>query len=131
LEIENVSPLGNFLRDVMKENMTKFRLFGPDETTSNKLQAVYQVAKKFWIAEYFPEDKDGTEIAPDGRVIEMLSEHTMEGMLEGYLLTDDTALLAPMKLSSTSSTPCSTNTPSGWRSAITWIGVNPSLRSTS
>jgi xylulose-5-phosphate/fructose-6-phosphate phosphoketolase len=87
LEIENVPPLGNFLRDVMKENMTKFRLFGPDETTSNKLQAVYQVAKKFWIAEYFPEDKDGTEIAPDGRVIEMLSEHTMEGMLEGYLLT--------------------------------------------
>ena len=62
-------------------------LFGPDETTSNKLQAVYQAAKKFWIAEYFPEDKDGTEIDPDGRVIEMLSEHTVEGMLEGYLLT--------------------------------------------
>jgi len=87
LEVENVPPLGNFLRDVMKANMNNFRVFGPDETTSNKLQAVYQVAKKFWIAEYFPEDKDGTELAPDGRVIEMLSEHTMEGMLEGYLLT--------------------------------------------
>jgi xylulose-5-phosphate/fructose-6-phosphate phosphoketolase len=87
LEIENVPPLGNFLRDVMKENITKFRVFGPDETTSNKLQAVYQAAKKFWIADYFPEDKDGTEIATDGRVIEMLSEHTVEGMLEGYLLT--------------------------------------------
>ena len=87
LEVENVPPLGAFLRDVMKQNMTKFRVFGPDETTSNKLQAVYQAAKKFWIAEYFPEDKDGTEIATDGRVIEMLSEHTMEGMLEGYLLT--------------------------------------------
>ena len=80
-------PLGNFLRDVMKLNMNNFRVFGPDETTSNKLQAIYEVAKKFWIAEYFPEDKDGGELATDGRVIEMLSEHTMEGMLEGYLLT--------------------------------------------
>ena len=87
IEAENVAPLGTFLRDVMKLNMTNFRVFGPDETTSNKLQAVYQAAKKFWIAEYFPEDQDGGELAPDGRVIEMLSEHTMEGMLEGYLLT--------------------------------------------
>jgi xylulose-5-phosphate/fructose-6-phosphate phosphoketolase len=87
LETENVPPLGNFLRDVMKENMTNFRVFGPDETTSNKLQAVYQASKKFWIEDYFPEDKDGGELATDGRVIEMLSEHTMEGMLEGYLLT--------------------------------------------
>ena len=86
-ETENVPPLGNFLRDVMKLNMTNFRVFGPDETTSNKLQAIYEVTKKFWIEEYFPEDKDGGELAPDGRVIEMLSEHTMEGMLEGYLLT--------------------------------------------
>jgi len=87
IEVENVAPLGTFLRDVMKLNMTNFRVFGPDETTSNKLQAIYQAAKKFWIADYFPEDQDGTELAPDGRVIEMLSEHTMEGMLEGYLLT--------------------------------------------
>jgi xylulose-5-phosphate/fructose-6-phosphate phosphoketolase len=86
-ETENVPPLGNFLRDVMKENMTNFRVFGPDETTSNKLQAVYQASKKFWIEDYFPEDKDAGELATDGRVIEMLSEHTMEGMLEGYLLT--------------------------------------------
>ncbi len=47
----------------------------------------YEAAKKFWIEEYFPEDADGGELATDGRVIEMLSEHTMEGMLEGYLLT--------------------------------------------
>ncbi len=87
IEVENVPPLGIFLRDVMKLNMNNFRVFGPDETTSNKLQAVYEVAKKFWIEEYFPEDKDGGELATDGRVIEMLSEHTMEGMLEGYLLT--------------------------------------------
>jgi xylulose-5-phosphate/fructose-6-phosphate phosphoketolase len=87
VEVENVAPLGTFLRDVMKLNMTNFRVFGPDENTSNKLHAIYQVSKKFWIAEYFTEDQDGTELAPDGRVVEMLSEHTMEGMLEGYLLT--------------------------------------------
>jgi xylulose-5-phosphate/fructose-6-phosphate phosphoketolase len=94
IETENVPPLGNFLRDVMKRNMTNFRLFGPDETTSNKLDAVYQASKKFWIAQYFPEDEDGTELAPDGRVVEMLSEHTMEGMLEGYLLTGRNGLLS-------------------------------------
>jgi xylulose-5-phosphate/fructose-6-phosphate phosphoketolase len=86
-EVENMPPLGNLLRDVMKQNMNNFRVFGPDETTSNKLQAIYKVSKKFWIEEYFPEDKDGGELALDGRVTEMLSEHTMEGMLEGYLLT--------------------------------------------
>jgi xylulose-5-phosphate/fructose-6-phosphate phosphoketolase len=87
IEAGNVAPLGAFLRDVMKLNMTNFRVFGPDETTSNKLDAIYEVSKKFWIAEYFAEDEDGSELATDGRVVEMLSEHTMEGMLEGYLLT--------------------------------------------
>jgi xylulose-5-phosphate/fructose-6-phosphate phosphoketolase len=87
IEAENVRPLGAFLRDVMKLNMDRFRVFGPDENTSNKLQDIYEVSKKFWIEEYFPEDADGGELATDGRVIEMLSEHTMEGMLEGYLLT--------------------------------------------
>jgi xylulose-5-phosphate/fructose-6-phosphate phosphoketolase len=87
LEAENTRPLGVFLRDVMKLNMDRFRVFGPDETTSNKLQDIYEASKKFWIAEYFPEDADGGELSPDGRVIEMLSEHTIEGMLEGYLLT--------------------------------------------
>jgi len=84
---ENTPPLGAFLRDVMKANMTNFRVFGPDETTSNKLDAIYAVSKKFWIEQFFPEDADGGELATDGRVMEMLSEHTMEGMLEGYLLT--------------------------------------------
>jgi xylulose-5-phosphate/fructose-6-phosphate phosphoketolase len=84
---ENTRPLGMFLRDVMKRNMHTFRVFGPDETTSNKLDAIYEVSKKFWIEEYFPEDSDGGQLASDGRVLEMLSEHTMEGMLEGYLLT--------------------------------------------
>jgi xylulose-5-phosphate/fructose-6-phosphate phosphoketolase len=86
-EAENTRPLGAFLRDVMKANMHNFRVFGPDENTSNKLDAIYEVSKKFWIEEFFPEDMDGTELSTDGRVMEMLSEHTMEGMLEGYLLT--------------------------------------------
>ena len=93
-EVENVPPLGGFLRDVMKSNMDSFRVFGPDENTSNKLDAIYQVSKKFWIAELFPEDSNGTELAADGRVIEMLSEHTMEGMLEGYLLTGRNGFLS-------------------------------------
>jgi xylulose-5-phosphate/fructose-6-phosphate phosphoketolase len=84
---ENTRPLGVFLASVMKDNMSNFRVFGPDETTSNKLDAIYDVSRKFWMEMSFPEDTDGGELAPDGRVIEMLSEHTMEGMLEGYLLT--------------------------------------------
>jgi xylulose-5-phosphate/fructose-6-phosphate phosphoketolase len=86
-EIGNTTPLGDFLRDIIKENADNFRVFGPDETTSNKLDAVYQASKKTWLAEYFPEDADGGELARDGRVMEMLSEHTLEGWLEGYLLT--------------------------------------------
>jgi phosphoketolase len=84
---DNTRPLGAFLRDIMRENPRSFRVFGPDETTSNKLDAIYEVSKKLWLAESFPEDADGTQLAPDGRVVEMLSEHTMEGMLEGYLLS--------------------------------------------
>jgi xylulose-5-phosphate/fructose-6-phosphate phosphoketolase len=84
---ENTKPLGEFLRDVMRNNMTNFRVFGPDETASNRLQAIYEVSKKTWMAEYLPEDADGGELAPDGRVMEILSEHTLMGWLEGYLLT--------------------------------------------
>ena len=84
---ENTRPLGEFLRDVMRDNMTNFRLFGPDETASNRLQAVYEVSKKVWMADMLPEDADGGELSRDGRVMEMLSEHTLIGWLEGYLLT--------------------------------------------
>jgi len=83
----NVPTLGNFLRDVMGLNMTSFRVFGPDETQSNRLEAIYEVGKKVWLGEYFPEDADGGELSPNGRVMEMLSEHTVEGWLEGYILT--------------------------------------------
>jgi xylulose-5-phosphate/fructose-6-phosphate phosphoketolase len=87
LRAENTRPFGGYLRDTMKQNPETFRVFGPDENTSNKLDAVYQVAKKLWMAELFPEDEGGSELSQDGRVVEMLSEHTVEGMLEGYLLS--------------------------------------------
>ncbi len=83
----NTHALGEFLRDIMRDNMQNFRVFGPDENTSNKLHSVYEVSKKTWLANYLPEDADGGELSPDGRVMEMLSEHTVEGWLEGYLLT--------------------------------------------
>jgi xylulose-5-phosphate/fructose-6-phosphate phosphoketolase len=84
---ENTRPLGEFLRDVMRNNMTNFRVFGPDETASNRLQAIYEVSKKTWMAQLIPDDADGGELARDGRVMEVLSEHTLMGWLEGYLLT--------------------------------------------
>jgi len=84
---ENTRALGEYLRDVMRLNMTSFRVFGPDETASNRLQAVYEASKKTWMADLLPEDADGGELARDGRVMEMLSEHTLVGWLEGYLLS--------------------------------------------
>jgi len=89
----NVPALGNFLREVMRLNMDRFRVFGPDETQSNRLEAIYEITKKVWIAEYFPEDSDGGELAPGGRVMEMLSEHSVEGWLEGYILSGRHGLL--------------------------------------
>jgi xylulose-5-phosphate/fructose-6-phosphate phosphoketolase len=86
-EGSNTYVLGQYLRDVMLNNMTNFRVFGPDETASNKLEAIYEASKKTWLGEYKPEDRDGGELSADGRVMEMLSEHTLEGWLEGYLLT--------------------------------------------
>lgn len=93
-ECENTVPLGRLLRDVIRGNPNNFRLFGPDETASNKLGAVYEATKKVWLADYFPEDQDGAELSLDGRVMEILSEHTLEGWLEGYLLTGRHGLFA-------------------------------------
>ncbi|MEL6911384.1 MAG: phosphoketolase family protein [Cyanobacteria bacterium J06598_4] len=87
IQVENTGVLGQFLRDVMRNNMKTFRVFGPDETASNRLTAIYEVTKKTWLADYLPEDEDGSQLSPDGRVMEMLSEHTLEGWLETYLLT--------------------------------------------
>ena len=92
-EAEPTRILGALIRDVMKRNPHSFRLFGPDETASNRLTAVYEATKKTWLADYFPEDADGAELSPTGRVMEILSEHTLEGWLEGYLLTGRHGLL--------------------------------------
>jgi len=92
--VENTHVLGVYLRDVMRGNMDNFRVFGPDETASNRLTAIYEVTKKTWMAEIKPEDSDGSELSPEGRVMEMLSEHTLEGWLEGYLLSGRHGFLA-------------------------------------
>ncbi|GAA4995868.1 phosphoketolase family protein [Actinopolymorpha pittospori] len=76
--------LGTWLRDVIRANPTNFRLFGPDETASNRLSAVFEATDRAWDAERLPGDD---HLAPDGRVMEVLSEHLCQGWLEGYLLT--------------------------------------------
>jgi xylulose-5-phosphate/fructose-6-phosphate phosphoketolase len=79
--------LGRYLRDVMKHNLdtSNFRVFGPDETSSNRLDALFEVTGRTWVAEVT--DADDEHLSPDGRVLEVLSEHLCEGLLEGYLLT--------------------------------------------
>ena len=84
---ENTRPLGEFLRDIMAANPSNFRVFGPDETASNKLDAIYEVSQKAWMAEMTEGDEVEGYLATDGKVMEYLSEHTLEGWLEGYLLT--------------------------------------------
>jgi xylulose-5-phosphate/fructose-6-phosphate phosphoketolase len=76
--------LGGFLRDVIAANPTNFRLLGPDETDSNRLSAVFETTARVWEAERLPTDEN---LSPDGRVMEVLSEHLCQGWLEGYLLT--------------------------------------------
>ena len=76
--------LGTFLRDLIVKNPDNFRLLGPDETASNRLSAVFEVTDRAWDAELLPGDEG---LAPDGRVMEVLSEHLCQGWLEGYLLT--------------------------------------------
>ena len=83
---ESTKVLGTFLRDVMKlnEESRNFRVFGPDETASNRLDALYEVTDKVWMERLLPTDE---HLSPDGRVMEVLSEHMCQGWLEGYLLT--------------------------------------------
>ncbi|HXG39944.1 MAG TPA: phosphoketolase family protein [Candidatus Limnocylindrales bacterium] len=76
--------LGRYLRDVIRLNPDNFRLFGPDETTSNRLNAVFEATDRVWMADLAPGDES---LAPVGRVVEVLSEHLCQGWLEGYLLT--------------------------------------------
>ncbi|WP_431837767.1 phosphoketolase family protein [Cellulomonas sp. Y8] len=83
---EATRELGKYLTEVIRRNPDNFRIFGPDETASNRLQAVFDVTNKQWNAEYLPTDVDD-HLARMGRVVEMLSEHQCQGWLEGYLLT--------------------------------------------
>jgi xylulose-5-phosphate/fructose-6-phosphate phosphoketolase len=76
--------LGNFLKDVVEKNPNNFRIMGPDETASNRLTPVFDATNKTWDAQIVPDDD---HLSPDGRVMEVLSEHMCEGWLEGYLLT--------------------------------------------
>jgi xylulose-5-phosphate/fructose-6-phosphate phosphoketolase len=76
--------LGQFLRDVIRANPGNFRLFGPDETASNRLSDVFDATDRAWVAQRIPTDD---HLSPDGRVMEILSEHLCQGWLEGYLLT--------------------------------------------
>lgn len=82
--VESTRVLGTFLRDIMAANDTNFRVFAPDENNSNRLDAVLEATDRAWNAETLPSDD---KLAPDGRVMEILSEHTCQGWLEGYLLT--------------------------------------------
>ncbi|MFZ1900030.1 MAG: phosphoketolase family protein, partial [Azonexus sp.] len=81
---EATRTMGIFLRDVMRRNPDNFRVFGPDETASNRLGALFEVTDRTWMAERFVDDD---HLAADGRVMEILSEHACQGWLEGYLLT--------------------------------------------
>jgi len=85
-DAEATAIMGSFLRDVMRDNEPNrnFRVFGPDETASNRLQALFESTERAWDAQTVPED---THLSPSGRVMEILSEHTCQGWLEGYLLT--------------------------------------------
>ena len=94
LEKGNTIPLGDFLRDTIRANPENFRFFGPDETASNKLDAVFKASPKVWMAAKLPEDEDEGYLGQEGQVMEMLSEHTLEGWLEGYLLSGRHGLLA-------------------------------------
>jgi xylulose-5-phosphate/fructose-6-phosphate phosphoketolase len=83
-DAESTRVMGSFLRDVMRNNRDNFRVFGPDETASNRLGALFEVTDRAWMAQRYDFDD---HLAPDGRVMEILSEHACQGWLEGYLLT--------------------------------------------
>jgi xylulose-5-phosphate/fructose-6-phosphate phosphoketolase len=123
-----------FLRDVIKENPKSFRVFGPDETQSNKLDKIYEAGKKVWMGEFFDEDEDGGNLAYEGRVMEILSEHTIEVCWESVCIwtqlmpyrAGSKATSCPVVMAcstvtsplSTLSIPWSINTASGLKNAL-------------
>jgi len=105
--------LGRFLRDVAKLNSEQrnFRVFGPDETLSNGLEALFEETQRQWDATDHAERRNFSRLP--ARVMEMLSEHQCEGWIEGYLLTGRHGLFNCYEASSTSSILCLTSMPSG------------------
>ena len=93
-EAEATRVLGGYLRDVIDRNRDNFRLFGPDETASNRLDDVFSVTGRTWLAATESTDEG---LSPDGRVMEILSEHLCQGWLEGYLLTGPTRALHQLR----------------------------------
>ena len=93
---ESAREMGKFLRDVMKLNLESknFRLFSPDENNSNRWQDVLDVTTRCYMAEIYPEDD---KLSPDGRVMEVLSEHQCQGWLEGYLLNGPARILLVLR----------------------------------
>ncbi|MCS6955540.1 MAG: phosphoketolase family protein, partial [Candidatus Calescibacterium sp.] len=86
IKVSNTQGLGVYLSDIIRENRNNFRVFGPDETASNRLSKVFEFGKT-WMLQKLQEDEDEGYLEPLGRTMEILSEHTIEGWLEGYLLT--------------------------------------------
>jgi xylulose-5-phosphate/fructose-6-phosphate phosphoketolase len=90
----NTTPFGEYLGTTLANNPQTFRFFSPDETLSNRLGAVFAAGKRMWLESQLASDSDGGELSPDGRVMELLSEHTLEGWLEGYVLSGRHGLFA-------------------------------------
>ena len=89
-QAEATRVLGRWLTEIVRDNPSTFRLFGPDETVSNRLDPVFDVTDRVWSADIWPDDE---HVAPSGRVMEVLSEHLLQGLMEGYLLTGRHGLL--------------------------------------
>ena len=123
---ESTRTMGMFLRDVMKLNLdaSNFRVMGPDEVASNRLGNLFEVTDRVWMEPTIPQDD---HLSPNGRVMEILSEHTCQGWLEGYLLTGVMVCLPLMRHSSTLSIPCSINMRNGLKSLVKFHGEDPSL----
>jgi xylulose-5-phosphate/fructose-6-phosphate phosphoketolase len=94
VQYETTRVLGRLMARIMELNKDNFRLFGPDETASNRLDNTYEVTSKTWMDRRIEDDKDGSQLSPDGRVMELLNEHTLEGWLEAYTLTGRHGLLS-------------------------------------
>ena len=116
-DAEATRAMGKFLRDVMKLNLESknFRLFSPDENNSNRWQDAMEVTNRAWMAEKFPYDD---HLSPDGRVMEILSEHPCQGWLEGYLLTGRHGFSLPTRHSYTLSIPCLISMQNGLKSLV-------------